>query len=235
MFLHIKVFKTLSHCVFSFETSQSFFIFIASSLGVLYWGSWRFFFSSFHNRSFFSFLLACSCACFTCLLRMFISFTYFTNLISLFYLPCVLGSLLPLSVCHLLSLPVCYFVYLVCLPCLHVLAYFAYLVCLFHLPTLSFASRVGLPLTLSTSLLLLILACSHLFCHLLLLTSLALFVLWLIHACSCFFCRLFCCLLHCLFCHLLPPWSLLWVFRLLVLHLLLLALSPTCLLCYFLV
>lgn len=225
-FLTSKLSK-LIHIVFPHLKPLKISLFLfASSLGVLYWGSWGFFWVPSTMQVFFpSFLLVCvptSLAYLTCLFCLLTSLTSF---------PCF-------------ACLVCLVVYLHCLfviwfHCMFVILFTscAYLVCLLlpALPTLCACFTCPLyplirvllcHLLPPTSLLSPIFAYSCLFRHLLLLASLVLFVSWPIHVFLC----LLCCLLHYMFCHLFPPWSFLQVFRLL-----LLVSPPTCLPCYFLV
>ncbi len=137
----------LFHIVFPhLKPCKAFLFLFASSLGVLYWRSWGFSLSSFHNASFF-FLPSCLFMCLLHLPTLHVCFAYFTNLMSLFCLPCVFSCLLPLPICCLLPLHVCHFAYFMCLSCVLALACFAYLVCLLRLPTLSFVSCIALPPT----------------------------------------------------------------------------------------
>ncbi len=219
VFLHLKPRKA------------SLFLF-ASNLVLCIEGVEGFFKSSFHNESFFS-LPSCL---FMCLLHLLTSHVCFACLL---HQPHVLALLalcawLFTSIAYLLF---AYFVVSFC--CLFVvfLTSHAYLVCLLllALPTLCACFTCPLCHLLHVllchlfppmSLLSPIIACFRLFHHLLLFASLALFVSWHIHACLC----LLRCLLHYLFCHLLPPWLLLQV-----LHLFFPASLPTCLPCCFLV
>jgi hypothetical protein len=119
VFPHIKALKNFSHCVPSLESYQSFVIFICIQFRCFVLRELRVFFLEFLPQCefFFSFLLACSCAYFTCWPHMFILFACFISLVNLLCLPCVLGCLPPLPICRLCTLS---------------LAFVAYL--LFHLP-----------------------------------------------------------------------------------------------------